>query len=330
MERSDRRGLTVLKHLYRIAEAGERGYALAAANVRNRGLKVLFKSRARQREGFKNELFAEMRKLGMSKPPSASLLAAIHRGRIDIFAAMTIGAENIERVVVKEVHFGERIAARAYRQALEVDLPADLREVITRQAAEIKLATEEARVMRGRGGKRLLVRLYDSASDARRAIQRLQTAGYPRGALEDQVLVEDFPQYEGRGTTWRETVLSGAAGGAFWGTVIGVFAQLWVFRLPPLVYSLSPESRLAPVWVLALLAFVMPIVAGAFIGGMLGMFIGWGVASGDKYLYEDGLKKGQILLRLMADEPRAGEASAILQHVNSEARARGQVPAHTL
>ncbi len=49
MERSNRRASKALDYLYRIVEAGEKGYAVAAANVDNRGLKLLFKSYAQQR-----------------------------------------------------------------------------------------------------------------------------------------------------------------------------------------------------------------------------------------------------------------------------------------
>ena len=107
MTMSNRQVLKALNSLYRIVEAGERGYAVAAANVNNRGLKLLFKSFAQQRANFKTEIFKAMQHLGGHvQPPRSSVLAILHRGRIDIFAALTIGDENVEKMVLKEVVFG--------------------------------------------------------------------------------------------------------------------------------------------------------------------------------------------------------------------------------
>lgn len=324
MEKSDRRSLGVVRGLYRIAEAGERGYAVAAANMNNRGLKVLFKSYARQRADFKNELFSEMQRLGVRKPPRGSLLAAIHRGRIDIFAALTIGAENVEGVVVKEVLFGERIALRAYMRALSKPLTPQTREIIERQTAEVRHMVDAIGLMRGREGQRLLVRLYDSEGDARRAIHRLAEAGFNTDLSQEQALGNDFPQYEGRGTTWRETILAGGAGGAFWGTLIGLLAEFGVFELPALAFTISPASRSAPIWIWALLALLMPITGGAIIGSLIGLFIGWGVSDGDAYVYHDSLRQGEVLVRIRADRERASEGWDILAQVNREGRTRAR------
>jgi uncharacterized protein (TIGR02284 family) len=328
MERSNSGALGVLRGLYRIAEAGERGYAVAAANVNNRGLKVLFKSYARQRADFKNELFAEMQRVGAHKLPRGSLLAAIHRGRIDIFAALTIGAENVERVVVREVLLGEKVALRAYERALGKQLPSETREMVARQMQEVRRLVDEIRLMRGRDGQRLLVRLYDSDSDARRAIRRLGDAGFNPDLIQEQPVGEDFPQYEGRGTTLRETILAGGAGGAFWGTLIGLLAEFGVFQLPALGFAISPASQTAPIWIWALLALLMPITGGAVIGSLIGMFIGWGVADADAYVYDHSLRQGDVLVRLMADQEHASEAWGILARVNREALTREHAPAH--
>src|SRR5690349_23527388 len=80
--------IKTLASLYKIVEAGEKGYAVASANVNNRALKLFFSSYAQQRLNFKEEIFTEMERLGGSHKPRSSLLGIIHRGRIDIFATM--------------------------------------------------------------------------------------------------------------------------------------------------------------------------------------------------------------------------------------------------
>ena len=91
-----------LTHLYKIVEAGEKGYAVVASNARNRALKILFQSYSQQRLKFKEEIFEEIQQLGGQTRPKSSVLGMIHRGRIDIFATLTIGDENVERVLLAQ------------------------------------------------------------------------------------------------------------------------------------------------------------------------------------------------------------------------------------
>lgn len=320
MTMSNLQTLRALDHLYRIVEAGERGYAVAAANVNNRGLKLLFKSFAQQRANFKTEIFKEMQRLGGHIYPSiSSVLAIIHRGRIDIFAALTIGDENVEKVVLKEVVFGEKVALRVYEDTLKKDLPPDVRKIVAHQFEEVRRVVQQVNLMRGRDGKRLLVRLYDTEMDANRAVQALKEAGFAKESIERVPVDKAGVMYMGRGTTILETILSGAVGGAFWGAVIGVLAAVSVLQIPAWIPSSGPiiDQRL---W--AFIALVLCIAGGTFVGTMIGTFIGWGIGSEDAYLYDHGLERGQILVKVLADQARASEVWRMLAQVNVESRAR--------
>ena len=320
MTMSHRQTLRALGSLYRIVEAGERGYAVAAANVNNRGLKLLFKSFAQQRANFKAEIFQEIQRLGGRLYPSISgALAIIHRGRIDIFAALTIGDENEEKVVLKEVVFGERVALRAYENTLKKDLLAESREIIARQYAEVRRVVEQVNLMNGKDGKRLLVRLYDTETDANRAVQILKQAGFAQESVQRVPVDKTAMLYTGRGTTILETILSGMVGGAFWGALIGVLAALGVLQMPASIPSAGPaiDQRL---W--AFIALLLCVVGGAFVGTMIGTFIGLGIGSEDAYLYDHGLERGRILVKVSADEAGASHAWRMLAQVNIESRAR--------
>jgi uncharacterized protein (TIGR02284 family) len=320
MTMSNQQTLRALSSLYRIVEAGERGYAVAAANVNNRGLKLLFKSYAQQRANFKTEIIEQMRHMDENvHPPGMSILAMIHRGRIDIFAALTIGDENIEKVVLKEVTLGEGVALRAYENTLKKDLPPEIREVIARQFEEVRWVVEQVHLMRGMEGKRLLVRLYDVETDANRAIKQLSEAGLAQETIEKVPVDKTAALYKGRGTTVRETILSGAVGGAFWGSVIGVLALISVLQMPN--WNPASQSFLDQrIW--AFIALVMCIAGGTFVGTMIGTFIGWGIKSSDDYLYDHGLERGRILVKSLIDESHASKAWRMLAQVNVEARAR--------
>jgi uncharacterized protein (TIGR02284 family) len=305
----------VLADLYKIVEAGEKGYAVVASNVSNRALKVLFKSHVQQRLSFKEEILAEIRRLGGDAEPGSSVLGMIHRGRIDIFATLTIGAENVEKVLLKEVMLGERVAIRAYENALKKELPPETRVMLERQFEELRKVVDQIRLLRGQNGKRLILRLYDSRSDAEQALQSLKRAGI----AENTIKLEEFNSpaldaYKERGTTIFETVLSGAVGGAIWGTAAGLLAALGIMQMA----ALNQEGVSLTILTIAVLGL---IAAGSFIGGMIGLFIGWGVSSQDTYV-SDAVQHGEMLVRTIIDEPLASKAWRIMNQVAMESKAR--------
>jgi uncharacterized protein (TIGR02284 family) len=304
-----------LADLYKIVEAGEKGYAVVASNASNRALKFLFKTYSQQRRQFKDEIFAEIQRLGGDSRPGSSVLGMIHRGRIDIFATLTIGAENIEKVLLKEVMLGERVAIKAYENTLKKDLPPETRAMLEDQFQMVRKVVDQIRLLRGQNGKRLVLRLYDSRSDAEQALQSLKKAGIAENTVE----MEEFNSpaldaYKDRGTTILETILSGAAGGSIWGLAAGILAALGIIRI-----ALLNQEGVSPL--IVLLAVLGLIAAGSFIGGMIGLFIGWGVSSQDTYV-SDSVQQGEILMRTMLDESLAPEAWRIMNQVAMEAKAR--------
>jgi uncharacterized protein (TIGR02284 family) len=306
-----------LVYLYKIVEAGERGYAVVASNVNNRALKILYKSHAQQRLQFKEEIFAEIQRLGGHARPRSNFLGMVHRGRIDIFAALTIGDENVEKVVLKEVLLGERVAVKAYEKTLKKDLPPETREVVERQFEEVRNVVEQVRLMKGQNGKRLILRLYDSKMDAEEALQSLKKDGFSEKAIEMESWShgKHIELYKSRGTTILETMISGAVGGAIWGIVAGGLAAIGIIQIAAI-----NSEKAAPV--VLLLAILGLMAAGAFIGGMMGLFIGWGIASEDSSVYDNSIKHGEILMRTIVEAPRAARAGHLMEQVAMEDRAR--------
>jgi uncharacterized protein (TIGR02284 family) len=307
-----------LRYLYQMLEAGEKGYAVAATVVKNRALKVLFNSYAQRREEYKEEILVELRRLGDNWKPSGSLLGAVHRGRIAIFATMTIGEENIEQVVLKEIAFGEEYARRAYERVLKENHPqGQIHQIVQRQFGEVKRLIERVRLMRRKEGKRLVVRLYDSKQDADEAVHRLVLSGYPTGSIETRSFAAP-PIYTGGGVKRFETLLSGAAGGAIWGTVTGILSVIGIFSIAR--NGLETISPL-PTPVTAILSFLGLLVAGLFVGSGLGFFIGSGIKDESEYFYRESLQNGRILVEVLTDASRASSAWHLLAQVNLESRA---------
>ena len=285
------------------------------------GAEDVVKTYARQRAAFKAELAQQVERLGSSPFSFIGVLAMIYRGRINIFAALTIGEQNQERTVMKDVLVGERVALRAYERALRSGLPERLQALVRRQYDAVQSVVEQVRLMRGKDGKQLVVRLYDTDSDLRRAMKALEQAHLPSPSTEKVAVEDETEPYDaGRRSTLFETILAGAVGGALWGAVSGTLAGFGVIHLPSLGLQNAPLAIQGMAWAETALG---AIFAGSFVGAVLGTFIGWGIHSGDAYLYNESRQRGQVLLKLQTEEDKAAKAAQIMAEVNREARSHG-------
>jgi uncharacterized protein (TIGR02284 family) len=297
-----------LAYLYKYVEAGEKRYAVVASNVRNRALKILYRAYAQQRLKFKEEIIAEIQRLGGHTRPRSTVLGILHRGRIDIFTALTIGDDSVENMLLKEILVGESAAIRAYEKTLQADLPPETRIMVERQLAEVRRIVEETRLMKGIDGKRLLIRMYDSRQAGEHARQTLRDAGIAEQAIELRTWGHNMDLYQGRGTTVRETVMAGAVGMGGLGFLAGILAALGIAQI-----SLAGGEEAAPT--MMVLASLGLVAAGIFIGGMAGFFIGLGIRSDDSYLYQDSLEHGDVVVRAIADNSHASQAWQIMKEI---------------
>ena len=297
----------VLKRLYRISEAGEKGYATAAVNMPNPGVKVLLKSFAQQRADYKEEILAELRRFGGDSQPGRSIPAIIHRGRVAIFAGMSIEKERQMRVVLREAAVGERAALSEYQKALSADLPAELKDLLQRQQEGIQRSLEQISLLRGRDGKRMSIGLFESERSAERAVQELRSAGFEADTIKTVVLQKSH-EYQGPGATVMETAASGAFGGALWGGLTGVLVGYGVVQST--IAAGAPTGQIFLTWLLAALGFM---AVGALIGVVLAIFIGSSVSEGDKYQYNEILENEDVLVEVETDEARAAEAARIME-----------------
>lgn len=317
--KTSRGDVKALKNLYKIVEAGERGFAVAATSVDNRGLKVTFKTFAQQRAQFKSELLDKIQRLGGDHRPRSSIRGLIHRGRIAIVASLTIGSENQEKVVLKEAVIGEEVAEKTYKKTLGGELSPELREIVERQFEEVRKVREQVHLMRGKGGKRLVVRLFNSEEDADRAVGALKESGFSQEAVERVSLSETMELYEGKGTTVLETVLSGAFGGSLWGSLIGVLAGISVVQLP----GVEPIGTTTVLGTGVFIALAIVLIA-AFVGGALGLIFGVGISEEDTEMYDQSVRRGQIILKVLVDEAIASKANQIMSQVNIQSRAQAR------
>lgn len=303
--------MRVLNRLHRICRAGEFGFNTVAEGVNQPGLKLLIKTFAEQRRMMASELEAEAARLGETLSTRRSLPGVIHRGRITIFGALTIGRENVENVVLSEAQRGEQVALRAYSKALNMpDLPAETSKLLVRQQAQIQATADQIAQLKGRPGERLVVHLFNSAQAAEQAVGRLVANDFAADSIEQIKLTEQhLVVYGGQGATVNETVASGAVGGAFWGAIFGVLIGLLALIVPGLQPVLA-DTLMG----MAVVMFLGSTLAGAFAGAILGLFIGVSVAEEDSYLYDLSLAEGKSLVFLRTQRRRAREAFKIMEY----------------
>jgi uncharacterized protein (TIGR02284 family) len=119
----------------RNAQGWQEGFKQAAEGVKHPQLKSLFNEYSQQRSQFATELQSQTRNLGEPEPQTSSTTAgALHRAWINLKSAVTRGDAH---AILAECERGEDSAVEEYKKALDGNLPAPVRDVISRQYAEI-------------------------------------------------------------------------------------------------------------------------------------------------------------------------------------------------
>src|SRR5436853_5241460 len=134
--------ISTLNNLVETCKDGQNGFREAADGVKNGDLKTLFLAYSQQRAQFAGELQNEVLRLGGDPETTGSVAATLHRGWIDIKSAVTGGDEG---AIISECERGEDSAVSNYRDALDKDLPANVRSIVERQFASVKQAHDRIR-----------------------------------------------------------------------------------------------------------------------------------------------------------------------------------------
>ena len=141
--------ISVLNNLIETCKDGQNGFQTAADGVKNSELKTLFNKYSQQRAQFAAELQGEVRRLGGDPEKAGSVVATLHRGWINIKAAVT-GED--ESAVLAECERGEDSAVSNYQDALKANLPADVQTVVRRQFTQVKEAHDRIRSLEKASG----------------------------------------------------------------------------------------------------------------------------------------------------------------------------------
>ena len=143
MDRDDVIG--TLNDLIETSKDGEEGFRTCAGAVNNPQLKSFFEQKAERCRIGAGQLQQKVRELGGDPERSSSMTGQLHRFWVNIRATIA-GME--EHAILDECERGEDAAKRAYEEALQDDLPADVRTLIGKQYREVKMNHDSIREMR--------------------------------------------------------------------------------------------------------------------------------------------------------------------------------------
>jgi len=135
--------ISTLNGLIETCKDGQNGFLDASGAVKDLHLKSLFAKFSQQRAHFAGELQQEVIRLGEDPEKKGSVAASIHRGWINLKAAVTGGSES---AIIAECERGEDSAKSEYRKALDSGLlPGDIRAIVERQFVEVKATHDQVR-----------------------------------------------------------------------------------------------------------------------------------------------------------------------------------------
>ena len=137
--------ISTLNGLIETCKDGQEGFKDAAEGVDKSDLKSLFYEFSQQRAEFIGVLQGLVRQLGGDPETAGSFSGAVHRGWINIKSAVT-GKD--EGAILNECERGEDYAKDAYAEALKLNLPTDVAEVLRQQSQAVLAAHNRIRALR--------------------------------------------------------------------------------------------------------------------------------------------------------------------------------------
>jgi len=137
--------IDIVEKLIETCRDGQAGYRDAAEHTQNSELKELFNRQSLERAKFAGELEIIVQQLGKTDPDrTPSMANKLHRAWFDLKQKFGGG----DASVLESVETGEDNAKKHYQDAMNANLPADVQEIVERQARSIFAAHDRIRVLR--------------------------------------------------------------------------------------------------------------------------------------------------------------------------------------
>lgn len=139
--------VSTLNKLIETCKDGEQGFKTCAENVKDSALRSYFNNRAQSCAASATELQTQVLLYGEEAETSSSMSGALHRGWVNIKAMIT-GSD--DEAILDECERGEDVALKAYREALQQDLPPTVRSIVLRQYEGVQKNHDEVKALRNR------------------------------------------------------------------------------------------------------------------------------------------------------------------------------------
>jgi uncharacterized protein (TIGR02284 family) len=137
----------ILQDLIETNRDGQNGYREAAEHIKDPEIRSFFQEQSLERARFAGELEDLIREFGESNPDrSGSVAGTLHRKWID--AKSALGGS--DHTILESAEQGEDSAKKAYEKALSASLPANVIEVVGRQAESVRAAHDHVKMVRDR------------------------------------------------------------------------------------------------------------------------------------------------------------------------------------
>ncbi len=132
----------VIENLY----DSRNGYKECADKIDNPQMQQLFQRLANQRERMLQELKSRVEFAGVEPSQSGTMAAAAHRTFIDIKSLLTGGDTD---AIINEVKRGEHHTISQYKEAIDEDIPVDLKALLSQQMRTIETNLTEIDIQAG-------------------------------------------------------------------------------------------------------------------------------------------------------------------------------------
>jgi uncharacterized protein (TIGR02284 family) len=142
--------IAALNDLIETCKNGEEGFRTAAEGITDQAVRTAFAKFSRERWEMARELQDEVQGLGGTPETSGSVGGAVHRGWMNIKAAVT-GKD--DQKIIAEAERGEDVAKAAYEAALKEALPTQVRALVERQAVRVRAVHDQVRAMEKSGSR---------------------------------------------------------------------------------------------------------------------------------------------------------------------------------
>jgi uncharacterized protein (TIGR02284 family) len=124
----------VLLNVIDVLEDGQKGFAEIGEHLKDEQLKRYFLAESLKRANFRGELENELHRAGMADvKESGTASGALHRTWADIKAHLGGG----DHTLLETAEQGEDSAKKAYKEALEQELPLPIRQLLTEQQSQV-------------------------------------------------------------------------------------------------------------------------------------------------------------------------------------------------